>query len=131
MLTVEKKAYFEKLLRQRLNELLRERDETAGGMRDFRNQPPDPLDRASIESHTTFAFRIKERERTLIRKIEHALRRLEDGTFGICEECGEEISEGRLQARPVATLCIQCKEQEEIAEKIKEWRERGYRLEGI
>lgn len=131
MLTLEKKAHFKTLLSQRLDELLTERNETAGLMTGVRNESSDPLDRASIESHTTFTFRIKERERILIRKIEHALRRLEDGTFGICEECGEEISEGRLQARPVATLCIKCKEQQETEEKIKEWRERGDRFEGV
>ncbi len=56
----------------------------------------------------------------MIRKIEHAFNKLQDGTFGICEECGEEISEKRLQARPVATLCIECKEKEETVEKIRE-----------
>jgi len=59
----------------------------------------------------------KQRERILTRKIKHALSRLKDGTFGICKECGEEICEGRLQARPVATLCIKCKEKQETEEK--------------
>jgi DnaK suppressor protein len=120
VLTIEKKAYLKKLLGQRLNELLTETRETARGMMNFGNQSPDYLDRASIESHTSFAFRIKGRDRILIRKIEYALSKLEDGTFGICEGCGEEISEGRLQARPVATLCIKCKEKEETEEKIRE-----------
>jgi DnaK suppressor protein len=73
----------------------------------------------------------KQRERILTRKIEHALSRLKDGTFGICKECGEEISEGRLQARPVATLCIKCKEKRETEEKIREWKERGDEFEGV
>ncbi len=64
-------------------------------------------------------LRIRERERVLIRKIEHALNKLEDGTFRICEECDEEISEGRLKARPVATLCINCKEQQENQEETR------------
>ena len=128
---IEKKAYLKKLLGQRLNELLTEARETARGMMNFGNQSPDPLDRASIEFHTSFAFRIKGRDRILIRKIEYALSKLEDGTFGICEECGEEISEGRLQARPVATLCIKCKEKEETEEKIREWKEGGDRFEGV
>jgi DnaK suppressor protein len=125
VLTIEKKTYFKKLLSQKLHELLTEMNETAGGMTDFGNHSPDPVDRASVESRTTFSFRIRERESILIKKIEHALRRLEDGTFGICEECDEEISEGRLKARPVATLCINCKEKEETAERIREWIEGG------
>ena len=131
VLTIEKKTYFKQLLSQKLHELLTETNETAGGMTDFGNHSPDPLDRASAESHTAFAFRIRERESVLIKKIEHALSRLEDGTFGICEECDEEISEGRLQARPVATLCIKCKEKEETAERIREWMEGGQRFEGV
>jgi DnaK suppressor protein len=131
VLTTEKKTYFKTLLSQRLDELLTETSDTAGGMPDFRNYSPDPLDRASVESHTSFALRIRERERILIRKIEHALSKLEDGTFGVCEECGEGISERRLQARPVATLCIECKEKEETEEKIREWRERGDKFERV
>jgi DnaK suppressor protein len=131
VLTIEKKAYLKKLLSQRLDELLTETGETARGMMNFGNQSSDLLDRASIESLTSFAFRIKGRDRILIRKIEYALSKLEDGTFGICEECGEEISEGRLQARPVATLCIKCKEKEETEERIREWKEGGDRFGGV
>ena len=79
----------------------------------------DTLDRAVTEFDTSFAFRLREREGNLIRKIEDALSRLEDGTFGICEECGEEISLGRLQARPITTLCIKCKDKQEVDEKIR------------
>ncbi len=131
VLPIEKKTYFKKLLSQSLNELLTETSETAGGMMTFGNHLPDPLDRAATESSTSFAFRIKERKRILVRKIEHALSKLKDGTFGICEECGEEISEGRLEARPVATLCIKCKEKEETEEKIREWKEGGGGFERI
>jgi DnaK suppressor protein len=62
--------------------------------------------------------RIRDRERKLISKIKEALERIEGGTFGICEVCGEEISEERLKARPVTTLCIDCKTEEEEKEKI-------------
>jgi DnaK suppressor protein len=79
---------------------------------------PDPTDRASLESDRNFLLRIRDRERKLILKIEEALDRIEKGTFGICEVCGEEISEERLQARPVTTLCIDCKTEEEEKEKI-------------
>jgi DnaK suppressor protein len=72
-----------------------------------------------VESDTSFAFHIKGRESILIRKIKDALIGLEDGTFGICDECGEEITEARLQARLVATLCINCKGQQENQEEIR------------
>jgi DnaK suppressor protein len=119
MLTTQQKQQFRKLLSQRLDELLKESNKSADGMNDVRDQPPDPLDRAVTEFDTSFAFRLREREGNLIRKIEDALSRLEDGTFGICEECGEEISQGRLQARPITTLCIKCKDKQEAYEKIR------------
>jgi DnaK suppressor protein len=78
---------------------------------------PDPNDRASQESDRTFELRIRDRERRLLAKIREALERIDDGTFGVCEECGEEISEARLRARPVTTLCIDCKMEEERQEK--------------
>jgi DnaK suppressor protein len=124
MLTKEKKAYFKKLLHQRLDEVSEAANGIAGGLTTPADQSPDPIDRASTESQTGLALRIRERERVLTRKIERALSKLEDGTFGTCEECGEEISEKRLQARPVATLCINCKEKEETVESIRELRSR-------
>ena len=119
VLTMEKKEYFQQLLSRRLDELLTDTNKTANGLTDFRDQSPDPLDRASTESDTSFAFGLKEREGNLIRKIEDALSRLEDGTFGICEDCGEEISRGRLDARPITTLCIKCKDKQEADEKVR------------
>lgn len=129
MMTNEKKESYKKLLRQRLVEVLAATNGIAADMTASRDQSADPIDRASTESQTSLAFRIKERERALIRKIEYALSKLEDGTFGICEECGEEISERRLQARPVASLCIKCKEKQETVEKIRESGGRGDRLD--
>jgi DnaK suppressor protein len=119
MLTIEKKEYFKRLLSQRLDDLLTEANKTVSGMTDFGDHFADLLDRASTESDTSFARRIKGRESILIRKIKDALTKLEDGTFGICEECGEKIPEKRLKARPVTTFCIKCKEQEEADEKIR------------
>ncbi len=76
----------------------------------------DPADRAAWESDSSRDLRIRDRERKLLDKIEEAIGRIEDGTFGECEECGEMISIGRLRARPVTTLCIECKAEQEASE---------------
>jgi DnaK suppressor protein len=78
---------------------------------------PDEMDLASSEYLQSLTFRMRGREKVLLEKIEHAMVRLEAGTFGICEECEEEISQKRLEARPETTLCIKCKEDQERAEK--------------
>ena len=70
-----------------------------------------------MESNRNSVLRIRDRERKLIFKIQDALRRLDDGNYGICEECGEEIGIERLKARPVTTLCIECKSSQEIEER--------------
>jgi DnaK suppressor protein len=70
-----------------------------------------------MESDRSFTLRIRDRERKLIAKIEEALRRLEEGSYGVCEECGEKIGAARLKARPVTTLCIDCKSVQEVAER--------------
>jgi DnaK suppressor protein len=119
MLTKKKKDKFRKLLTERLNELLSEANRTVSGMTDQGDNFPDPTDRATLESDRNFLLRIRDRERRLIAKINAALERIEEGTFGICEECGEEISEARLKARPVTTLCIDCKKKQENVERVK------------
>jgi DnaK suppressor protein len=78
---------------------------------------PDPTDRASFEADLNFTLRIRDRERRLIQKIENALDRIDEGTFGICETCGDEINRRRLMARPVTTMCISCKTYSEAWEK--------------
>jgi DnaK suppressor protein len=78
---------------------------------------PDPTDRATLESNRNSVLRIRDRERKLIFKMQEALQRLDAGEFGVCEECGEEIGVERLKARPVTTLCIECKSNQEIEEK--------------
>lgn len=78
---------------------------------------PDEIDLASSEYTQSMIFRLRDREKFLLAKIEKALARIENGTFGICEKCGEEISPKRLEARPVTTLCIRCKEEQEQKEK--------------
>ncbi len=78
---------------------------------------PDPTDQASVETERDFDLRIHDRERKLIKKVDQALRRIKDGTFGICESCGANIGLKRLQARPVTTLCIDCKMAQEHEER--------------
>jgi len=119
MLSEKKKKYFKDLLNKRLDELVEEATKTVTGMTDQEDNFPDPTDRASLESDRNFTLRIRDRERKLIGKIKEALERLEEGTYGICEACGEEISEERLKARPVTTLCIDCKKKQEMEEKLR------------
>ena len=78
---------------------------------------PDPNDRATMESDRSFELRIRGRERKLMEKVDEALARIEDGTYGICAGCGEDIAVKRLQARPVAKFCIDCKTKQEQKEK--------------
>ncbi len=78
---------------------------------------PDEIDLASSEYNQSMVFRLRDREKYLLKKIEDALARIEDGTFGTCERCEEEILLKRLEARPVTTLCIRCKEEQEKKEK--------------
>ncbi|MBW1679525.1 MAG: RNA polymerase-binding protein DksA [Deltaproteobacteria bacterium] len=116
-MTKEKLKYFKNLLRKRLEDLLTEAGGTVKNMSGKGEVFPDPVDRASLESDRNFLLRIRDRERKLIIKIERALERIENGTFGFCERCGEEISGKRLKARPVTTFCIDCKEEQENEEK--------------
>jgi DnaK suppressor protein len=116
----ERLEYFRELLNERLKTLLEEAEKTVTGMTNERDSFPDPTDRANLETDRSFLLRIRDRERKLIGKIQEALARIDDGAFGICEECGEGISEERLKARPVTTLCIDCKTKAEEEEKQKE-----------
>jgi DnaK suppressor protein len=109
--------YFKELLTNRLEDLLNQADDTVSGMTTPKENFPDPTDRASLESDRNFMLRIRDRESKLIKKIKKALARIENGTFGICEKCGEEITKKRLIARPVTTQCIDCKTKEEAFEK--------------
>jgi len=113
------KEEFRAILTERLNQLLNEANKTVSDMTGEVENYPDPTDRATLESDRNFELRIRDRERKLISKIREALERIEDGTFGICEECGEEISEARLKARPVTTLCIDCKKKQENDERLR------------
>jgi DnaK suppressor protein len=109
--------YFKEFLTKRQEELLNQANSTVSGMTRPKENYPDPTDRAALEADRNFMLRIRDREHKLIKKIKKALQRIENGTFGICESCGEEISIERLKARPVTTQCIECKTKEEALEK--------------
>lgn len=115
----KKLEYFADLLKQKRDELLAEAGKTVAGMTDYKENFPDPTDRAALESDRNFLLRIRDRERKLISKIDQALERIEDGSYGICDSCGEDISYERLEARPVTTLCIDCKKRQEAQEKAR------------
>jgi len=90
---------------------------TVQQMRDVPENPPDPNDRASQETDMSLELRSRDRERKLIKKIDEAIERLDTGDYGYCEVCGVEIGVERLEARPTAELCIDCKTLDEIREK--------------
>jgi len=109
---------FQGLLQEQMDQLLHDAGKTVSEMTDEKTNFPDPTDRASLESDRNFELRIRDRERRLIGKIREALDRIEAGDFGECEDCGDPIGEARLKARPVTTLCIECKTEQERQEKI-------------
>ena len=109
---------YRKLLQEQMDQLLRGADRTVLEMTDEKTNFPDPTDRASLESDRNFELRIRDRERKLISKIREALDRIDSGDFGECEDCGDQIGAARLKARPVTTLCIECKTEQERQEKI-------------
>jgi DnaK suppressor protein len=78
---------------------------------------PDEVDLASSEAEQSMNLRLRDRERVLLKKIEKTLKKIDDGTYGVCEQCGEEIGLKRLEARPVTDLCIRCKEEQEKFER--------------
>ena len=110
--------FFKHLLIQWMEELLDHADETVEGLLDSREILADPLDRATVESDRIWTLRIRERESMLIKQIRQSLEDIENGDYGICEDCGEDISIERLNARPVTSLCIGCKTKRESMEKL-------------
>lgn len=119
MLTEKDKKYFKNWLTQRLNESEKKVQDTLMDVSDAQDKLSDRVDRASLASDVGFALKIRNRQKKLIGKIREALGRLEEGTFGICEACGEEIPLKRLMARPVTTLCIECKKEQEAEERTR------------
>ena len=115
----ETQAYFKDLLLRRLDELYLEAEKTVALMTDKVENSPDPTDRATLESDRNFMLGIRDRERKLIPKIREALQRIEAGNFGQCEQCGDDIGTERMNARPVTTLCIECKRKQEANERAR------------
>ncbi|WP_341325953.1 RNA polymerase-binding protein DksA [Methylotuvimicrobium sp. KM2] len=109
--------HFESILRKWKANLMEEVDRTVHHMQDDAANFPDPNDRATQESEFSLELRTRDRERKLIRKIDQALKDIESGDYGFCESCGIEIGIRRLEARPTATMCIDCKTLDEIREK--------------
>lgn len=110
---------FRQQLVEKKEEILSEAGKTLNDMTDQTSNVPDPNDRATLESGRSFELRIRDRERKLLSKIDEAIARIDDGSYGVCEECDENIGSKRLEARPVTTLCIDCKTIQETKEKSK------------
>ncbi|MFK5947154.1 MAG: RNA polymerase-binding protein DksA [Methylococcales bacterium] len=109
--------HFKSILNNWKNELMQEVDRTVHHMQDDAANFPDPNDRATQESEFSLELRTRDRERKLIAKIDESLKGVESGDYGFCESCGIEIGVRRLEARPTAVLCIDCKTLDEIREK--------------
>lgn len=119
------REHFRKILVTWQQELMEEVDRTVHHMKDEAANFPDPNDRATQESEFGLELRTRDRERKLLKKIEQALGRIDDGSYGFCSETGEEIGLRRLEARPVATLTVEAQERRELAE--KQYRDRDDR----
>jgi DnaK suppressor protein len=119
--------HFRQILLAWKRELMEEVDRTMLHMKDDAANFPDPNDRATQESEFGLELRTRDRERKLLKKIDSALARIDDGSYGYCEETGDEIGLRRLEARPVATLCVEAQERRELAERQFRDREDQYR----
>ena len=116
-MNAEQSAHFRGLLQDWKRSLMEEVDRTMHHMQDEAANFPDPNDRATQEEEFALELRTRDRERKLIKKIDEAMQSIESGDYGYCELCGIEIGVGRLEARPTATLCIDCKTLDEIKER--------------
>lgn len=110
-------AFFKHRLTQMENELQKNADKTTETLRET-TVVPDPADRATIEEEHAFELRTRDRERKLLKKVKAALKRIEDGDYGWCEETGEPIGVARLIARPTATLSLEAQQRREIKQKM-------------
>ena len=119
--------HFRQILLNWQRELMEEVDRTINHLQDEPSNFPDPNDRATQESEFGLELRARDRERKLLRKIMSALERVDDGSYGYCEETGEEIGLRRLEARPIATLCLEAQERHEMSERHFGEREERYR----
>ena len=116
-MNAQQREHFHRLLAAWRDQLRQEVDRTVHHMQDEAANFPDPVDRAAQEEEFSLELRTRDRERKLIKKIEKTLKRIEDDDFGFCDACGVEIGVKRLEARPTADLCIDCKTMAEIKEK--------------
>jgi len=112
------REYFRKKLLSWKDDILREAKETLQNLQDENQNHPDIADRASSETDRAIELRARDRQRKLIAKIDAALARIEDGTYGFCEETGDQISLKRLEARPIATLSLEAQERHERRERV-------------
>jgi len=126
-MSADQLEHFHQILSAWKRELMEEVDRTVHHMQDEAANFPDPSDRATQESEFGLELRTRDRERKLLRKIGAALNRIDEGTYGYCEETGEEIGLKRLEARPVATLCLEAQERRELAERQFRDRDDQYR----
>ena len=110
--------YFHAILMKQLNDLLKKSDETVSLLLESTADSPEFIDQATHEADRTLRLRMRDRKNKLIRKINQSLARFEDGTFGICDVCGENIPIKRLETRPVTTYCIACKNKMETIENV-------------
>lgn len=110
-------AHFRRILEETRKELSQDIDRTVHTMQDEATVFADPNDRASQESDMALELRNRDRERKLIKKIDETIARIDDDDYGFCDKCGVEIGLKRLEARPTATLCIDCKELDEMRER--------------
>ena len=117
-MNARQREYFRRKLVTWKNDILRENRETLRNLQEETNQHPDIADRASDESERALELRTRDRQRKLIAKINAALQRIEDGTYGYCEETGEHIRLKRLDARPIATLSIEAQEAHQRRERV-------------
>jgi DnaK suppressor protein len=116
-MNTEQEGHFREILSAWKRELMEEVDRTVDHMKDDAANFPDPNDRATQESEFSLELRTRDRERKLLKRIEDMLKKLDEHEYGYCEACGVEIGLRRLEARPTATLCIDCKTLDEIREK--------------
>jgi len=116
-MNINQREHFKKLLYAWKQELMEEVDRTVSHMKDEAANFPDPADRATQEEEFSLELRTRDRERKLIKKIDATLERIENDDYGFCDQCGIEIGIRRLEARPTANLCVDCKTLDEIRER--------------
>lgn len=119
-LTPEELAHIRSELEKVLSDIYDKGRDTVRQATSNSEQFADPADRASSEELNSIVFRLRDREHKMIRKIRSAIKRMDNGEYGICEDCGEYIAPARLMARPVTTLCLACKTEQEIEENLRQ-----------